>query len=119
MQETYGQDRSARNAFLCSRPILPRLFVKTWQLRHYQVRRGLIPGRDLELFFRNGHLEELQANRKQATKLLSSHLASHNPLFVCSEEVWVTILEPGAWEFLVHHEFKAKGGEDFTIMLVY
>ena len=40
-------------------------------------------------------LEELQADRKQATELVRSRLASQNPSFVCSDEKWET-LEPSA-----------------------
>jgi hypothetical protein len=53
-------------------------------------------------------LEELQADRKQATELVRSRSASQNPSFVCSDEEWKT-LEPSAWESLVHQEFKERG----------
>jgi hypothetical protein len=65
-------------------------------------------------------LEELQADRKQATELVRSRLASQNPTFptfVCSDEKWET-LEPSAWESLVHHEFKARGVKDFEVVRV-
>ncbi len=62
-------------------------------------------------------LEELQADRKQATELVRSRLASQNPSFVCSDEKWET-LEPSAWESLVHHEFKARGVKDFEVVRV-
>ncbi len=64
-------------------------------------------------------LEELQNDRKQATELLRSRLASTwNPSFVCSDEAWGTLLEPSAWEFLVHQEFKARGLKDFEVVRV-
>lgn len=62
-------------------------------------------------------LEELQADRKQATELVRSRLAPQNPSFVCSDEKWET-LEPSAWESLVHHEFKARGVKDFEVVRV-
>jgi len=62
-------------------------------------------------------LEELQADRKQATELVRSRLASQNPTFVCSDEKWET-LEPSAWESLVHQEFKARGVKDFEVVRV-
>lgn len=62
-------------------------------------------------------LEELQADRKQATELVRSRLASQNLSFVCSDEKWET-LEPSAWESLVHHEFKARGVKDFEVVRV-
>ena len=65
-------------------------------------------------------LEELQADRMQATELVRSRLASQNPTFppfVCSDEKWET-LEPSAWESLVHHEFKARGVKDFEVVRV-
>jgi len=62
-------------------------------------------------------LEELQADRKQATELVRSRLASQNSPFVCSDEKWET-LEPSAWESLVHHEFKARGVKDFEVVRV-
>jgi hypothetical protein len=62
-------------------------------------------------------LEELQADRKQATELVRSRLALQNPSFVCSDEKWET-LEPSAWESLVHQEFKARGVKDFEVVRV-
>jgi hypothetical protein len=47
-------------------------------------------------------LEELLDDRGQATELVRSRLASQNPPYACSDEAWKTILEPRAWEFLVH-----------------
>jgi hypothetical protein len=58
-------------------------------------------------------LEELLDDRGQATELVRSRLASQNPPYACSDEAWKTILEPRAWEFLVHQEFKARGVKDF------
>ena len=63
-------------------------------------------------------LEELLSDRKQATEQLRSHLASQNPSFACSDEAWQTLLEPSAWEFLVHQEFKARGVKDFEVVRV-
>ena len=54
-------------------------------------------------------LEELRADRKEANELLRSRLASQNPPFVFSDEMWATLLERSAWELLVHREFRARG----------
>jgi len=63
-------------------------------------------------------LEELLDDRGQATELVRSRLASLNPPYACSDEAWKTILEPRAWEFLVHREFKARGVKDFEVVRV-
>ena len=63
-------------------------------------------------------LEALRGDRGQATALVRSRLASQNPPYTCSDEAWETILEPRAWEFLVHQEFKARGVKDFEVVRV-
>ena len=50
------------------------------------------------------------------TKLLRTRLAFQN--FDCTHVTWETLLEPSAWEFFVHHEFKARGVKDFEVVLV-
>ena len=59
-------------------------------------------------------LEELLADREEATKLLRS---CWNPSSGCSEAEW-DLLEPSAWELLVHHEFMARGVKDFEVVCV-
>ena len=63
-------------------------------------------------------LQELQVDRKQATELARSRLAALTPPFACSDEEWEAILEPRAWEFLVHQELKARGAKDFEVVRV-
>jgi hypothetical protein len=63
-------------------------------------------------------LEELQGDREQATKLVRSRLASQTPPYACADEEWATIMEPRAWEFLVHQEFTARGVKDFEVVRV-
>ena len=53
-------------------------------------------------------LGELQADREEATELLRSCWASRIPSPGWSDDEW-ELLEPSAWELLVHHEFKARG----------
>ena len=62
--------------------------------------------------------EELRADRKEANELLRSRLASQNPPFVFSDDMWVTLLERSAWELLVHREFRARGVKDFEVVRV-
>ena len=59
-------------------------------------------------------LEELLADREEATKLLRS---CWNPSSGCSDEEWAR-LEPSAWELLVHREFEARGVKKFEVVRV-
>jgi hypothetical protein len=59
-------------------------------------------------------LGELQPDREEATALLRS---CWNPSSGCSEAEW-DLLEPSAWELLVHHEFMARGVKDFEVVRV-
>ena len=62
-------------------------------------------------------LEELLADRAEATELLRSCWATRNPSSGCSDEEWAR-LEPSAWELLVHREFEAKGMKEFEVARV-
>ena len=59
-------------------------------------------------------LEELLADREEATKLLRS---CWNPSSGCSDAEW-DLLEPSAWELLVHREFEARGVKEFEVVRV-
>ena len=67
-------------------------------------------------FFAMIVLEELLADRKEATELLRS-CWNLSPGPGCSDEEWAS-LEPSAWDLLVHCEFKARGVQNFEVVRV-
>ena len=63
-------------------------------------------------------LDELNGDRAEATKLVRSRLAGQTPPCVFTDSDWASIVEPCAWQFLVHREFMAREVQDFEVVRV-
>ena len=63
-------------------------------------------------------LEKLDEDRDEATALVRSCLADQTPPCVFTDSEWGTIVEPCAWQFLVHREFMEKEVQDFEVVRV-
>jgi hypothetical protein len=63
-------------------------------------------------------VHELRGDRSKATELIRSRLADQTPPCVFTDSEWEAIVEPCAWQFLVHHVFMARKVQDFEAVRV-